>query len=36
VIENKDNYVIIQIAVWENHEIDFILGRFGVKCEILD
>ena len=36
VIENKENYVIIQIAVWENHEIDFILGRFGVKCEILD
>jgi hypothetical protein len=36
VIENKANYVIIQIAVWKNHEIDFILGRFGVKCEILD
>ena len=36
VIENKANYVIIQIAVWENHEIDFILGRFGDKCERLD
>jgi hypothetical protein len=36
VIENKADYVIIQIAVWENHEIDFILGRFGDKCERLD
>jgi hypothetical protein len=36
VIENKANYVIIQIAVWENHEIDYILGRFGNKCERLD
>lgn len=36
VIENKANYVIIQIAVWENHEIDFILGRFGNDCKILD
>lgn len=36
VISNTENYVIIQIAVWENHEIDFILGRFGNNCEILD
>lgn len=36
VIENKENFVIIQIAVWENHEIDFILGRFGDKYERLD
>lgn len=36
VIENKDNFVIIQIAIWNNHEIDFIEGRFGNKCERLD
>lgn len=36
VIENKENYVVLQIAVWDNHEIDFILGRFGNKCERLD
>ena len=36
VIENKNNYVIIQIAVWDNNEIDYILGRFGNKCELLD
>lgn len=36
VIENKENYVIIQIAVWENHEIDFILGRFGNDYKIID
>ncbi len=36
VIENKENYVIIQIAVWDNPEIDFILGRFGKNCEWLD
>jgi hypothetical protein len=36
VIENKANFVIIQIAVWDNDEIDFILGRFGDKCERLD
>jgi hypothetical protein len=36
VIENKANYVTIQLAIWDNHEIDFILGRFGDKCERLD
>lgn len=35
-IEKKDNYVIIQISVWDNHEIDFALGRFGDKCERLN
>lgn len=36
VIEKKANYVIIQIAVWENNEIDYITGRFGNKCEKLN
>jgi hypothetical protein len=35
VIENKANYVTIQLAIWDNHEIDYILGRFGNKCERL-
>lgn len=48
VIENKDNYVILQITICnkllkdnnkeleENPELSYILGRFGDKCERLN
>ena len=35
VIEEKENFVVISIDVWDNHEIDYVLDRFGDKCERL-
>lgn len=36
IIENKDNYIIIQITIWNNSELDYIIGRFGNFCERLN
>jgi len=36
IIENKDNYIIIQITIWNNSELDYITGRFGNFCERLN
>jgi hypothetical protein len=32
-IQDTPEFLIIEITVWENHEIDYFLGRFGVNCE---
>jgi hypothetical protein len=36
IIENKENYIIIQITIWNNSELDYIIGRFGNFCERLN
>lgn len=35
-IKDTPEFLIIEITVWENHEIDYFLGRFGDKCERLN
>jgi hypothetical protein len=35
-IQDTTENLIIEITVWENHEIDYFLGRFGDKCERLN
>ena len=35
-IQDTPDNLIIEITVWENHEIDYFLGRFGDKCERLN
>jgi hypothetical protein len=35
-IQDTLENLIIEITVWDNHEIDYFLGRFGDKCEKLD
>ena len=35
-IQDTPENLIIEITVWENHEIDYFLGRFGNKCEWLN
>jgi hypothetical protein len=35
-IQDSPENLIIEITVWENHEIDYFLGRFGDKCERLN
>ena len=32
-IQDTPDNLIIEITVWDNHEIDYFLGRFGDKCE---
>ena len=34
-IQDTPENLIIEITVWDNHEIDYFLGRFGDKCERL-
>ena len=36
IIQDTPENLIIEINVWENHEIDYFLGRFGDKCERLN
>ena len=36
IIQDTPDNLIIEINVWENHEIDYFLGRFGDKCERLN
>ena len=36
IIEEAENYLIIEINVWDNPEIDYFLGRFKDKCEKLN
>ena len=36
IIQDTSENLIIEINVWENHEIDYFLGRFGDKCERLN
>lgn len=31
-IQDTPEFLIIEITVWENHEIEYFLGRFGDKC----
>ena len=33
VKEKTNDFLIVEITVWENNEIDYFLGRFGDKCE---
>ena len=35
-IQDTPDNLIIEITVWDNHEIDYFLGRFGDKCERLN
>lgn len=35
-IQDTHENLIIEITVWDNHEIDYFLGRFGDKCERLN
>jgi hypothetical protein len=35
-IQDNPENLIIEITVWDNHEIDYFLGRFGDKCERLN
>ena len=35
-IQDYPENLIIEITVWDNHEIDYFLGRFGDKCERLN
>jgi hypothetical protein len=35
-IQDTPENLIIEITVWDNHEIDYFLGRFGDKCERLN
>jgi hypothetical protein len=36
VKEKNSDFIIVEITVWENHEMDYFLGRFGDKCERLN
>lgn len=36
IIEEAENYLILEIRVWDNPEIDFLIGRFRDKCEQLN
>ena len=36
VIEETSNYLIVEITVWDNKEIDYFLGRFKNTCELLN
>jgi len=36
VKEKNSDFLIVEITVWENHEMDYFLGRFGDKCERLN
>ena len=36
VKEKTKDFLIVEIMVWENNEIDYFLGRFGDKCERLN
>jgi hypothetical protein len=36
VKEKNSDFLIIEITVWENPEMDYFLGRFGDKCERLN
>ena len=36
IIQDTPENLIIEITVWDNHEIDYFLGRFGDKCERLN
>lgn len=36
VKEKNSDLLIVEITVWENHEMDYFLGRFGDKCERLN
>jgi hypothetical protein len=35
-IQDTPENLIIELTVWDNHEIDYFLGRFGDKCERLN
>jgi hypothetical protein len=34
--EKNSDFLIVEITVWENKEIDYFLGRFGNKCELIN
>lgn len=34
--EKNSEFIIVEITVWENNEMDYFLGRFGDKCERLN
>ncbi len=36
VKEKNSDFLIVEITVWENDEMDYFLGRFGDKCEQLN
>ncbi len=36
IVEETPTHLIIEISVWDNHEIDYFLGRFKDKCERLN
>ncbi len=36
VKEKTNDYLIIELTVWKNDEMDYFLGRFGDKCERLN
>jgi len=36
VKEKNSDFLLVEITVWENHEMDYFLGRFGDKCERLN
>ena len=36
VKEKNSDFLIVEITVWENHEMDYFLGRFGDRCERLN
>jgi hypothetical protein len=36
VKEKNSDFLIVEITVWENHEMDYFLGRFGDKYERLN
>ena len=36
VKEKNSDFLIVEITVWENDEMDYFLGRFGDKCERLN
>ncbi|MBC7749140.1 MAG: WYL domain-containing protein [Methylotenera sp.] len=36
IIEKSKDFTVLEIAVWDNREIDFFVGRFGDKCERLN
>ena len=36
VKEKNSDFLIVEITVWENVEMDYFLGRFGDKCERLN
>lgn len=36
IIEEAENYLIMEISVWDNPEIDYFLAKFRDKCEKLN